>query len=63
MEREISHDISLEKKVIPIMMPEFHFPNIELLPVLINTLQQNNGVRYSHEFFQATIEKLMSYLD
>ncbi len=63
MEREISHAISLDKKVIPILMPEFQFPSTELLPVRINTLQQHNGVSYSHEFFQATIEKLMSYLD
>jgi hypothetical protein len=44
-------------------MPDFQFPSNELMPAKIGELQNHNGVSYSHEFFHATIDKIMGYLD
>lgn len=63
LRREISHALSLGKKIVPVMMPEFAFPAQNLLPANLFKLQFQNGVNYSHEFFPAMMDKLITYLD
>lgn len=57
---EIARAIELKKNVIPIMMRNFKFP--EILSEDINPIRYMNGVSASNEYFDATIEKLVSKL-
>lgn len=57
---EIARAIELKKNVIPIMMRNFKFPDI--LSDDINSLRHMNGISASNEYFDATIEKLVSKL-
>ena len=63
---EIARALELQKsdsnkKVIPIMMRNFEFP--ETLPDDIDDLRKQNAVRADHEYFDATIDKLISFLN
>lgn len=57
---EIARALALKKNVIPIMMRNFTFP--ETLPKDIDALRYMNGITASNEYFEATIEKLISKL-
>ena len=57
---EIARAIKLEKNVIPIMMRNFTFP--DTLSEDIDCLRYMNGISASNEYFDATIEKLVSKL-
>ena len=57
---EIARAIELKKNVIPIMMRNFSFP--EILSEDIDPLRYMNGISASNEYFDATIEKLVSKL-
>jgi len=62
LKREISHAIRRDKKIIPIMMPGFVFPEARQLPAEIRAIRIHQAVSYSHEFFNAMIEKIIRYL-
>lgn len=55
---EIARALKLEKKIIPIMIRDFEFP--ETLSDDINALRYMNGIKANNEFFEALIEKLIS---
>lgn len=55
---EIAHALEMKKNVIPIMMRNFTFP--ETLPKDIEALRYMSGVSASNEYFEATIERLVS---
>lgn len=57
---EIARALELKKNVIPIIMRNFTFP--EKLPEDINPLRYMNAINASNEYFDATIEKLISFL-
>jgi len=54
--QEISQAIRTNRNIIPIIMPGF--PETKELPKEIQTLLTYHGVHYSHEFFNAMIEKI-----
>ena len=56
---EIAHALELKKNVIPIMMRNFEFPKI--LPDDIDDLRHMNGISANNEYFDASIEKLVSH--
>ena len=56
---EIAHALKLEKNVIPIMMRNFVFP--EILPEDIDDLRNMNGISANNEYFEASIERLVSH--
>jgi len=62
LHRELSHALSLDKKIIPVVSPEFKMPNPDQLPIALSSLPMQNGITYSHEFFPAMIDKLVHYL-
>jgi hypothetical protein len=62
MRAELACALANEKNVIPIMMPGFTFPEENDLPEDIRTIRMHQGVSYSHEFFGAVIDKIVSYL-
>ena len=57
---EIARALKLKKNVIPIMMRNFTFP--ETLPEDIDALRHMNGISANNEYFEASIEKLVSFL-
>jgi hypothetical protein len=60
--REIVCALAERKTLIPIMMPGFSFPKAEELPDELRPIRVHQGVNYSHDFFDAMIEKLVGYL-
>lgn len=57
---EIEHAIKQKKNIIPFMMVGFTFP--DTLPPSLQVLPFFNGVQSSREYFDATVEKVVSML-
>ena len=55
---EIARSLELKKNVIPIMMRNFTFP--EILSDDIDNLRYMSGISANNEYFEATIERLVS---
>ncbi len=53
---EIVHALKTNKKFITLLMSDFRMPDD--LPQELTVLPQQNGVNYSHEYFDATIGRL-----
>jgi hypothetical protein len=62
LRREIEHAIKTERNLIPILKDGFDFPPTSELPLTMAELEKNNGVRYDHVLFAATMERLVSFL-
>ncbi|MCW5557520.1 MAG: CHASE2 domain-containing protein [Verrucomicrobiae bacterium] len=60
--KEVALALSLDKNVIPLALSGFNFPSPETLPADLARLPAYNTVRYSHEFFSATINKLIEFM-
>lgn len=60
--QEIAQAIKTKRNIIPILMPGFSFPEQHMLPDDIRDLGLNQSVSYSHEFFDAMIEKVERYI-
>jgi len=59
---EIAQAVKTNRNIVPIMMPNFQFPEAEHLPTDIRVLRTHQSVSYSHEFFDAMIAKIIRYL-
>jgi uncharacterized membrane protein YeaQ/YmgE (transglycosylase-associated protein family) len=62
LRKEIAHALARKKRIVPIIKDGFSFPDNEVLPADIRELSRHNGIRYSHDFFQAAMDKLVSFL-
>jgi hypothetical protein len=62
LRQEIAQAIKTKRNIIPILMPGFSFPEQHMLPDDIRGLRLNQSVSYSHEFFDAMIEKVKRYV-
>lgn len=60
--KEIAQAIRVKSNIIPLMMPDFAFPQGGDLPEDIRPLRLHHGVTYSHEFFDAMMDKIVKYL-
>jgi membrane-associated phospholipid phosphatase len=60
--KEISHAIKSKSNIVPIMIDNFKYPPKESLPDEIKELVRHNSVIYSHEYFDATFDKLEEFL-
>ncbi|MGV7222453.1 MAG: phosphatase PAP2 family protein [Nitrospinales bacterium] len=60
--KEISHAIQSKSNIVPIMIDNFKYPPKESLPEEIKELVRHNSVIYSHEYFDATFDKLEVFL-
>ncbi len=60
--REIAHALLHHKHIIPLLLNKFQFPPANQLPEDIRGIERHNGVTYSHEYFDATFDKLQSFL-
>lgn len=57
---EIEHAIQYDKNIIPVMMKNFEWPND--LPKSIEIISKYNGLEMSREYFNASIDKIISLL-
>ena len=57
---EIEHALKKKKNIVPLFVEGFEFPNN--LPTSISALQYFNGVQISHEYFDASMNKMISML-
>jgi hypothetical protein len=62
LRREIAHAIEKKKNIVPVLKDGFDFPPVDSLPSQIADLPRYNCVVYSHAYFGATIDKLISFL-
>lgn len=60
--REISHAILLGKNIIPVIVDDFEFPSADALPEGLAKLPRYNAVKYTHEHFESTINKILEFL-
>jgi Tol biopolymer transport system component len=58
--REIAQAIKSGKNIVPVLMPGFEFPPASKLLEEVRPLSAYNGVRYSHEFYEAAVEKIIN---
>lgn len=63
LRQEIACALANKKTVLPIMMPGFRFPTEDELSEDIQAIRTHQGVNYSHDFFEAMMEKIVSYLN
>jgi hypothetical protein len=61
LRREIAQAIKAERNIIPILMPGFEFPPD--LPPDINLLPRHQAVPYSHVYFEAMIDKILTSIE
>jgi TIR domain len=57
MRREVAHAILTGRNIVPVLFPQFEFP--AQLPEDIKDLPRHQGVKYSHDFFEAVIDKIL----
>jgi hypothetical protein len=62
MRKEILCALSKKKTIIPIMMPGFNFPTPEEISSELQPLLVHHSIRYSHDFFDAMIEKIAVFM-
>lgn len=60
--REIGTALASQRNVVPVAMPGFFFPSPEALPDDLRSIVRHQGVSYSHEYFDAMLQKLVRYL-
>lgn len=63
LRREISHAIKWRKKIIPVTKPGFAFSASVTLPAELADLPRHNCIEYSHQYFQAMMHRLLTFLD
>ena len=56
--KEIAHALETKRNVVPILWPDFEFPEAEEMPRDIRALRSLNGLRYQHEGFDAMMTEL-----
>jgi hypothetical protein len=62
LRREISHAIKRGKKIVPVTKNGFTFGRELTLPPDLADLPRFNCIEYSHQYFQATMDRLLAFL-
>ncbi len=62
LRREITAALRGSIIIIPVLLNSFNFPKKEDLPEDIRELVRHQSVRYSHEYFDATVRRITTYL-
>jgi tetratricopeptide (TPR) repeat protein len=57
LRKEVACAISSKRTIVPVLLPKFEFPSN--LPTEIQTLALQNGVPYSHEYFDGMVDKIV----
>lgn len=59
---ELAYALTIDRNIIPIMMDGFEWPEPEQLPQEIRSARRYNGLRYSHDYFEAMMDKVDIWL-
>src|SRR2546423_1641537 len=59
---ELEQAIRTGRNIVPILMPGFEFPKPDTLPLGLQSLHTYQSINYSHEFFNASIDRIIRYL-
>lgn len=62
LRKEITQAIKTKRNIVPVMMPGFEFPEPQALPADIRDLRTYQSVGYSHEFFEAMVDRIIRYI-
>ncbi|MCZ6513416.1 MAG: TIR domain-containing protein [Nitrospinae bacterium] len=62
LRREIAHAIMTDRNIVPLIVDEFQYPTKKEIPDDLEELLHHNGITYSHEYFDATFDKLSDFL-
>jgi hypothetical protein len=62
LRKEIVCALAHDRTIIPVLMPGFAFPAEQALPDELHPIRVHHGVAYSHEYFGATIDKIVGFL-
>ena len=62
LRREIAHGLGEHRNIVPVMKDGFRFPSEDDLPEDIREVCRHNAVEYTHSYFGAAMEKLVSFL-
>lgn len=63
MRREITHALRHGRNIVPLVAEGFQFPRAAELPPELESLQRLNAVVYSHEYFNASFDRLEEFLN
>lgn len=63
MRREITHALKHGRNIVPLVAEGFQFPRTAELPPELESLQRLNAVVYSHEYFNASFDRLEEFLN
>lgn len=61
LRREIALAIRYTRNIIPVLLPGFSWPPVEL-PTEISTVRNYNAISWSHEYLDAALEKLRAFI-
>ena len=59
---EIAHAIRTQRKIIPVTLPGFVFPEVEYLAEELRALPRHQAVEHTHRYFDASMDQLCRYL-
>ena len=59
---EIAHAIRTERKIVPVTLPGFVFPEVSALPEELRALPRHQAVEHTHRYFEASMDQLSAYL-
>jgi hypothetical protein len=59
---EIAHALKMRRKVVPVLMPGFKFPEPASMPEEMRELPRHQSVDYEHRYFDATLSTLCAYI-
>jgi hypothetical protein len=62
LRKEIQRAIETERNIVPVLKENASRPDKEELPDEIEPLKRFNCIDYSHVYYDATIERLLSFL-
>lgn len=60
--RELAYALTIDRNIIPIMMDGFKWPEDEQLPEDIRSARRYHGLCYTHEYFEAMMDKVEGFL-
>ena len=63
LRKEIRQALSCNNNIVPLVKEDAIPPKVDDLPVDIKDIAGLNCVRYSHDYYSGTIQKLLSFLD
>ena len=62
LRKEIRQAISFNKNIVPLVKEDATPPRVDALPADIKGIARLNCVKYSHDYYSGTIQKLLSFL-